>query len=226
MKFPRFIYHQKQKDGYVVTRILRVLKFKRKITKEEFLFTPTWQLKPHVKTCGRHTYCGENCRVNNFEDSTIGSFCSIGVEVHIGHGNHPINFLTTSPFFYEPALGFLYPDSVCHTEFRTTSAVHIGNDVWIGNFAFIKNGVNIGDGAIIGAHSVVTKDVPPYAIVAGNPAKIIRYRFNEETIQKLLRLKWWEFDDEFLRTLPYENVNDCITALEQKRQECPLAQKY
>ena len=78
MKFPKFIYHQKKKDGYVVTRILRVLKFKRKMTKEEFLFTPTWLLKPHVKTCGRHTYCGENCRVNNFEDSTIGSFCSLG----------------------------------------------------------------------------------------------------------------------------------------------------
>ena len=76
--------------------------------------------------------------------------------------------------------------------------VEIGNDVWIGEAVFINDGVKIGTGAVVGAHSVVTKDVPPYAIVAGVPAKMIRYRFDEETIQKLLESKWWEWADEKL----------------------------
>ena len=94
-----------------------------------------------------------------------------------------------------------------------------GNDVWIGRGAFIKNGLTLGDGCGIGARSVVTKDVPPYAIVAGNPAKLIRYRFSEDIIEKLLELKWWELDDDFLRLLPFEDMQKCISMLEQKRQK-------
>ena len=77
--------------------------------------------------------------------------------------------------------------------------MEIGNDVWIGEAVFINDGITIGTGAVVGAHSVVTKDVPPYAIVAGAPARVLRYRFDDSTIQKLLDSKWWEWDDETLK---------------------------
>lgn len=93
----------------------------------------------------------------------------------------------------------------------------VGNDVWIGRGAFIKNGLTLGDGCVIGARSVVTKDVPPYAIVAGNPARIIRYRFDEQTISKLLEIKWWEMDDDIIRNIPYDNIDKAIIFLEKQK---------
>ena len=96
---------------------------------------------------------------------------------------------------------------------------HIGNDVWIGHGAFIKDGINIGDGAIIAAGAVVVKDVPPYAIAGGVPAKIIKYRFDEETIRKLSELKWWDMDAEILKKCPYKDVNKAIEFLENYKKE-------
>ncbi|WP_442920484.1 CatB-related O-acetyltransferase [Methanobrevibacter sp.] len=85
----------------------------------------------------------------------------------------------------------------------------VGNDVWIGSDAKILSGTKINDGSIIGANSIVTKDVPPYAIVAGNPAKIIRYRFNNEIIEKLLEIKWWNFkEEELIKVIPLLQSND------------------
>ena len=79
----------------------------------------------------------------------------------------------------------------------------MGNDVWIGENAHIMSGVTIGDGAIVGSEALVTKDIPPYAIVGGNPAKIIKYRFDEYTIEKLLKIKWWDFgEDELVKIIP------------------------
>ena len=104
-----------------------------------------------------------------------------------------------------------------HEEFWQSEPIHIGNDVWIGDEVFVKNGVTIGDGAVLGARSVVTKDVPPYAIVAGVPAKIIRYRFDEPTRQELLRLKWWELDDDIIRQIPYDNISAALQFLREVR---------
>ena len=91
--------------------------------------------------------------------------------------------------------------------------VKIGNDVWIGRGAFIKGGVTIGDGAVIAAHAVVTKDVPPYAIVCGVPAKIIKYRFDCETIKELLDLKWWNYDLADFGELNWEDVKSSISKI-------------
>ena len=96
--------------------------------------------------------------------------------------------------------------------------VHIGNDVWIGSGVFIKNGITIGDGAIVGAHAVVTKDVPPYAIVCGNPARIIRYRLSDDIIKQLLELKWWNLPDDIIKQIPYDDVYKAIEFLKSKVQ--------
>jgi len=149
----------------------------------------------------------------------IGRFCSIaeGVTIYLG-GNHRTNQVTTYPFIFFPddwpqakqlRVGDVGPVS--------RGNVVIGNDVWIGRRASILSGVTIGDGAVIGAESVVADDVEPYSIVAGNPARLIRKRFDEETIRKLSELKWWywpiEKIDKNLNVICSNNVSDVFSIL-------------
>ena len=151
-------------------------------------------------TIGRFTY-GEPLVLEWGEGKTlkIGSFCSISANVTILlGGNHRGDWITTFPF------------NVIFEEFRyieghpsSNGDVIIGNDVWIGLNALILSGVTIGDGAIIAANSVVTKDVEPYVIVGGNPAKKIKNRFDDKTIEDLLRIRWWDWDLEKIKnTIP------------------------
>jgi acetyltransferase-like isoleucine patch superfamily enzyme len=135
----------------------------------------------------------------------IGRYCSFGEEVQIGRQNHPTDWISTSPAFYLGGKIFDLDDGFTgadrHKSFRfqyerpPTQAriTNIGNDVWIGHGAYICAGVSIGDGAIVAAHSVVTKDVPPYAVVAGNPAVIKRWRIPAVLISPMLRARWWRF---------------------------------
>lgn len=126
----------------------------------------------------------------------VGRFCSIGAEVKIMlGGEHHTDWVTTYPFTT------LWPESAgtISGHPKTKGDVIIGNDVWIGYGAFIISGVTIGDGAVVGAQAVVTKSVPPYAIVGGNPARIIRYRFDEEVIRKLLAIAWWNWPEKDIR---------------------------
>ena len=143
---------------------------------------------------GRYSYLGRKSITVNAQ---IGSFCSIASLCCIGGGNHPSSFFSTSPLFYNGKNAFNKHYS--HYNFEEAKPVVIGNDVWIGEKVFIKDGLTIGNGAIIGAHSVVTHNVPPYAIVGGVPAKLIRYRFDNDVIEKLEELQWWNFDDEKLK---------------------------
>ena len=102
--------------------------------------------------------------------------------------------------------------------FDAAKPIHIGHDVWIGYGAIIMDGVTIGTGAVVAAAAVVTKDVPPYAIVAGVPARIIRYRFDDDTIRRLLESRWWDFPEEFIATrLKFDDVKQCLDVLEQNR---------
>jgi acetyltransferase-like isoleucine patch superfamily enzyme len=126
----------------------------------------------------------------------VGSFTSISDRVVVGGSNHPMHFVSTSPAFLS------HRDSVKSTyssfSFYDMPDTYIGNDVWIGYGACIRSGVRVGDGAVVGMGSVVTKDVLPYSIVAGNPARIIRMRFSDDLIQKLLKVRWWDFSDNEL----------------------------
>ena len=133
--------------------------------------------------------------------ANIGRFTSIASYVRTNIGVHPIGtpYATTSPMFYsiQGQTGATFAERTMFEEFKVSTT--IGNDVWLGEDVFFTGGLNIGDGAVVLAGAVVTKDVPPYAIVGGVPAKVIKYRYDEKTIQFLLELKWWNLDIEWLR---------------------------
>jgi len=144
----------------------------------------------------RHSFCGYDC---TFLNTRVGAFCSISNDVVVGGARHPIEYVSTSPVFLS------HKDSVktklSRHVYSTALETQIGNDVWIGERVLIKEGVSIGDGAVIGMGSVVTKDVPPYTIVGGNPAKLIRRRFSDDVIAGLGRLQWWSLSDEEIRAM-------------------------
>lgn len=146
-------------------------------------------------TVGDYSYIGGGAFI---QSTTIGKFCSIGQDVRIGLAAHPVNHISTYPGFYsQTASGSVR--FVRNIEYEEYSEVCIGNDVWIGACAIIMGGVRIGHGAIVGAGAVVTKDVDPYAIVAGVPARVLRKRFDEEMIDFLLQFGWWDKGEEFFR---------------------------
>lgn len=139
--------------------------------------------------------------------SDIGKYCSISWNVSIGGANHDIEKLTTCPLIR------LFDDAGTDYQSYLNESVHIGNDVWIAAGSHVLRGVTIGDGAVIAANAVVTKDVPPYAIVGGVPAKLIKYRFNEEIIKELENLKWWNWSNEKIiaaRSLFHKELNEKI----------------
>lgn len=140
----------------------------------------------------RYTYISPNSIISH---ANIGTFCSIGRNIHCIGANHPIDFLSTHPVFYSThkQCGKSFTDSELFDEFLQ---IEIGNDVWIGSNAVILGGIKVNNGAIIGAGSVVTKDVSPYSIVGGNPAKHLRFRFDECTIKQIQDLTWWDWDDD------------------------------
>ena len=175
--------------------------------------------KPNITHLGRCTYSYSDISVANPEETVIGSFVSIGKGVCVGQGNHPQNYLSTSPYTYLNRMEFKSVDTPDHPEWEQLKPVHIGNDVWIGDGVWIKNAITIGDGAIIGAKAVVTHDVPPYAVVTGIPAKVLKYRFAPEIITELLRLKWWDLPDEVIKALPFDNISTCLTKLKEIRDE-------
>jgi acetyltransferase-like isoleucine patch superfamily enzyme len=147
-------------------------------------------------TVADYSYIGYN---TNIYHADIGKFCSISKDVCIGLPSHPSKFISTSPIFVNRINGTGYTWSEQDIFDSVPQKVIITNDVWIGMKSTIMGGVTIGNGAIVAAHSVVTKDVPPYAVVGGVPAKIIKYRFSEDIISELQQSAWWNRPDEFLR---------------------------
>ncbi|WP_054708534.1 CatB-related O-acetyltransferase [Bacillus sp. JCM 19041] len=137
---------------------------------------------------GNYSYVANGAQLIH---TTIGQFCSIGPGVMSGLGKHPSTFVSSSPVFYSEKT-FLGVKARFKQKFEEYEPVTIGHDCWIGARAILMDGIKVGNGAIIGAGAVVTKDVPPYAIVGGVPAKIIKYRFGSELQDKLEQSKWWQ----------------------------------
>ncbi|MFI3316698.1 MAG: CatB-related O-acetyltransferase [Rikenellaceae bacterium] len=161
-------------------------------------------------TLGKYSYCGNDSSIN---DTDIGHFCSIANKVLIGAGDHPINNVSTSPAFYGSSRNGV-KRKLYHGKQPLPPRTTVGNDVWIGYGALIKSGVNIGDGAIIAMGSIVTKDVAPYAIVAGNPAKLIKHRFENQLIFDMLSSEWWNLEGDILCELG-EYINEPSIFLEK-----------
>jgi chloramphenicol O-acetyltransferase type B len=144
---------------------------------------------------GKHTYMAQPKVKWNMANLKIGNFCSIAsnVTIYLG-GDHRTDWVSTFPFGHIHQNIFNTFNGVGHP--KTNGDVVIGNDVWIGDNVTIMSGIKIGDGAVIACNSHIVKNVEPYSIVGGNPAKLIKYRFTEKQIKQLLRIKWWDWDDE------------------------------
>lgn len=158
------------------------------------------------------SYTGNNTELTNVR---VGKFTSIGPNCKIGLGKHPTkDFISTHPIFFslqkQSQITFAKK-----THFREFEEVIVGNDVWIGSGCIINDGITIGDGSIIGAGAVIVKDVPPYSIVVGVPGKVIKYRFSEELIKKILCDRWWDKDIEWLKAnyLLFHNYNDYFSEM-------------
>jgi acetyltransferase-like isoleucine patch superfamily enzyme len=162
---------------------------------------------------GKYTYGKPNILWGNDNAKlVVGNFCSIaGVTIYLG-GNHRTDWVTTYPFGHIHRDMFNSFNGAGHPS--TKGDVIIGNDVWIGDNVIIMSGVKIGDGAVIANNSHVVKDVEPYSLVGGNPAKLIKYRFTQQQIEKLLEIKWWYWDDEkinkFTTLLCNDNIDEFI----------------
>lgn len=156
---------------------------------------------------GAHTYVRSGSILSVV--TSIGRYCSIGSNCCIGQEKytHPTTWVSSHPFQYEGGLLEHKP---------VLSGVIIGHDVWIGHGAMIMEGVQVGTGAIVASQALVTRDVPPYAVVAGNPAKIVKFRHSEDTIDRLLRSNWWERDISWLRSLPLNDPQLCLPLLERE----------
>lgn len=174
----------------------------------------------HGVEIGMYTHGG--CFVpGNFDyHTTIGRYCSIAADVHVFNRDHPLNFKSTHAFFFNPAMKKTKVDLVKYNPLR------IGNDVWIGYGTIILPGVReIGDGAVIGAGSVVSKNIPPYTIAVGHPIRIVRSRFSPEVVKHLLKEKWWEKNIEELQqnmqehTQPYEPYLAAQQLLKKDREK-------
>lgn len=158
-----------------------------------------------------YSYINSRSFISN---ASIGKFTSIAHDVHVGLGAHPIDMVSTHGAFYSKNKGFkTFADREYFNEF---TPINIGNDVWLGARSIVLNGVTIGDGAVIAAGAVVTKDVEPYAVVGGVPARLIKYRFEKEIIEKLLTIKWWDLDPKWLSNnyLLFHDINKFLKHFE------------
>ena len=154
--------------------------------------------KVYRSSVGKYTYIGRSSFINN---ANIGNFCSIAGNVNIGGTSHPLQWVSTSSVFHK--WENVFKKNFASHEYEIFEQTEIGNDVWIATNAMIKAGVKIGNGAVVGMGAVITKDIGPYEIWAGNPAKMIRKRFDDKTISALEKTEWWTWSDEKIKKYAY-----------------------
>jgi len=167
---------------------------------------------------GKYTYMGNGTVASNAE---VGNYCAIARNVEIGSKSHPTDLLSIHPFQYEQSHFTGQPGyETGSADWETVSPsrrVTIGHDVWIGHKVCIQGGVTIGTGAIIGTGAVVTRDVPPYAVVAGVPARVIRYRFEDDVVSELLRSEWWLLEPSDLAGVDFARVQAAVSEINAMR---------
>ena len=176
IKLIRFLVLKLRNKGKNLTLRSDTINLRTKINHHTTIMEGT--VTDHLTEIGKYCYIGRYCYLTKVK---IGNYCSIANNVSIGQGEHDLSRISTNSIFYDDAFNQL-----------TQNDCEIGNDVWIGVDSIIKRGVKIGNGAVIGANSVVTRNVPPYAIVVGSPAKILRYRFENEKIELIEKSQWWQ----------------------------------
>ena len=152
-------------------------------------------------TMDSYSYTSENCQIIYSE---IGKFVNIASYVRLNPGQHPMNSASQHHMLYRKEMFGFGEDNDDFFDWRKSKKVFIGNDVWIGHNVTIMGGVSVGNGAVIGSGAIVTKNLPPYSISVGNPAKVIRYRFNTDTINSLEQIKWWDWGYQKVK----DNINE------------------
>ena len=170
---------------------------------------------------GDYTYGVNNLFIHNYKGSeanvVIGKYCSLAPNISIITGGiHPVDWISTYPFRIKWDLSKKFEDGMPYSK----GNIIIGNDVWIGTGVTILSGVTIRDGAVIAAGSMIVKDIAPYAIVGGNPVRVIRFRFNKSQIDRLLEIKWWDWNDEKVKkNAPLINSDAIEEFLESSNDE-------
>jgi acetyltransferase-like isoleucine patch superfamily enzyme len=167
---------------------------------------------------GRYAFVNVGCAI--YPHSRLGRYCSLGRWAEVGAANHPTSWVSTH-LFQVTANTFSRDEAYASLSRMQGARLHpptaIGNDCWVGAKAVIRAGVTVGDGAVIGAGAVVTRDVPPYAIVVGAPARILRFRFDEDTIRRFILLQWWDDPIETMSGIPFDDVRRALDLLEERR---------
>ena len=177
-----------------------------------------WMTCEHSLSLGAFSYAVSGY----YFASIIGRYTSIGESVQVGRGSHPTRWASTSPFFYqnhEVVLNAPLKEAAAYlldAPYIAPRETKIGNDVYIGHGAFLLQGVEIGDGAVIGAMAVVTKDVPPYAVVAGNPATVRRLRLPPSLVERYLQVQWWQYAFWDLESASISEPERFIDTVEEK----------
>jgi hypothetical protein len=182
--------------------------------KKELGTEPFIHATAEVRDCSFGAYCEVGARTKVAESSfgdysyvvndsdiiytTVGKFCSIAAQVRINPGNHPLHRVALNHFTYRSSAYGMGPDDASFFDWRRSYHSTLGNDVWIGHGAIVLPGVNLGNGAAVGAGAVVSKDVPPFAVVVGVPGRIVRFRFAPEIVEALERIAWWDWPHDRL----------------------------
>lgn len=223
---------------HTLKRIIKWIKYKALFRGRNVSIHPTCELDARTLECSGNNVVNDHVKLrgvlgygsyignHSIIDAKVGSYCSIGPRVRCIGGSHPTSgFASTHPCFFSTAAqgGFTYVDEDAFDEdiFAENGLfVSIGNDVWIGSDTLILAGVHIGDGAIVAAGAVVTNDVEPYTIVGGVPAKPIRKRFDDETIDRLREIEWWRKDRAWIEQHAgcFKDVHELIAILQSEKQ--------
>lgn len=202
--------------GKVPIRAGELLKLAEGQVFEQFTRHPTGRLM----AAGAFTHIVEGS--DNFLQYQIGRYCSIARGTHVVTGHHPLHTVTTNPYHYSDYYKNYLPEHLRYIGPRERfkrdyGRGRIGNDVWIGAHCTIRGGLTIGDGAVIASGSVVMRDVPPYAIVGGNPAKVIRLRFEEEIVSRMIALAWWNYSPVSFRDINMYDVELFVKEMEFRK---------